>query len=132
MSGNDESILHGGEIGSLSMQFHHKEKETMQSEAVNLQFSAKAMYFEPNMEYTNLVISPNHLGQTTHASVFWEHETSLFNPLTWRILTSPRIYLSFIQIESIEIPNIAVRMCPIDDNTALVMGSANLMHSKYC
>lgn len=114
------------------MQFHRNEEQPTNMESDRLQFTAKAMYFEPNVEYTNLVVSQRNLGQTTHASVYWEHETSLFNPLTWRILTSPRIYLSFIQIESLEMPDIAIKMCPIDDSAALVMGSANLMHSKYC
>lgn len=32
----------------------------------------------------------------------WEYKTNPLNPLTWRILATPRVYIKYIEIESME------------------------------
>lgn len=89
------------------------------------------MYFEPGYEYKALVAGFD-VKDPVYASVFWDYQTSLFNPLTWRLLTSPRIFISYIIIESLESPHIYLRLCPINEESAVITGSENIFEGKYC
>lgn len=127
VSSHDESTLHGGEIGTLSIRLHgeHSKKTTER-----MKFSSKAMYFEPGFEYTALLPGKD-LRDPGHATVFWEYQTNILNPLTWRILSSPRIYLEYILIESLESSETYLKLCPLHES-AILSGTENLLHTKYC
>lgn len=128
VSGHDESTLHGGEIGTLSVRLHGKShKKTTEK----MRFSTKPMFFEPGFQYTSLIAGRD-VKDPTYASVFWEYQTSLFNPLTWRILASPRIFISHVQVESLESPRMHLKLCPISEESAVIAGNENIMQEKYC
>lgn len=61
----------------------------------------KGGYHEPGKTYTG-VIASDEVHNVKAVEVEWKYNSSLFNPLTWRILASPRIYLKSITIESLE------------------------------
>lgn len=42
------------------------------------------------------------IGIPTHATINWDYKANPLNPLTWRILASPRIYIDHIILESME------------------------------
>lgn len=42
------------------------------------------------------------IGSPTHATLNWEYKSNPLNPLTWRILTTPRVYVEYIMVESME------------------------------
>lgn len=128
VSSHDESTLHGGEIGTLSIQLHeeHNKKKTTE----RMKFSPKAMYFEPGYEYTALVPGRD-LQKPGHASVYWEYQTNILNPLTWRILSAPRIYLEYILIESLESSDTYLKLCPLHEG-AILSGAENVLHTAYC
>lgn len=96
-----------------------------------MKFSSEPKYFEPGFEYTSLMVG-NEIKDPVYASVYWDYQTSLFNPLTWRLLTSPRIFISYIIIESLESPHIHLKLCPINESSAVITGSENIMQQKYC
>uniref|UniRef100_A0A1A9X5G7 Lipase domain-containing protein n=1 Tax=Glossina brevipalpis TaxID=37001 RepID=A0A1A9X5G7_9MUSC len=128
VAGHEESTSHGGEVGTVSIRLHGKHrKESTES----MKFSTKPMYFEPGFEYTSLVAGQG-IKNPIYAAISWEYETSLFNPLTWRILASPRIYISYILIESMETPHTYLRLCPINEESAVISGNENIMTTKYC
>lgn len=96
-----------------------------------MQFSDEPRFFEPGLEYTSLAVGHD-IKDPVYASVFWEYQTSILNPLTWRLLTSPRIFISYITIESLESPHIYMKLCPINESSAVIAGSENIMQEKYC
>ncbi|XP_013099645.2 pancreatic triacylglycerol lipase [Stomoxys calcitrans] len=128
VSGHDQSTTHGGEIGTLSLRLHSKSKK---HETETMQFSPEPKFFEPGYEYSSMVVG-HHIKDPVYASVFWEYQTSLFNPLTWRLLTSPRIFISYIIIESLESPHVYLKLCPINESSAVIAGSENIMQEQYC
>ncbi|XP_030380899.1 pancreatic triacylglycerol lipase [Scaptodrosophila lebanonensis] len=127
VSSHEESAHHGGEIGTLSIRLHdaHSKKTTER-----MKFSPKPMYFEPGFEYTSLVPGKD-LRDPGYATVFWEYQTNFLNPLTWRILSSPRIYLEYILIESLESDETYLKLCPLRES-AILSGTENVLHTRYC
>ncbi|XP_061394239.1 pancreatic triacylglycerol lipase-like [Musca vetustissima] len=128
ISGHDQSTTHGGEIGTLSVRLHGKSYKKVTEK---MKFTSEPKFFEPGFEYTSLVVG-NEIKDPVYASVYWDYQTSLFNPLTWRLLTSPRIFISYIIVESLESPHIHLKLCPINESSAVITGSENIMQQKYC
>lgn len=58
-------------------------------------------YYSPGSEHT-VVVPGRDINKLKSAVLIWEYQTSLINPLTWRILAKPRIYISWVTIESME------------------------------
>lgn len=90
--------MHGGEIGIMSIVIHssHKNKQTEK-----LPFTSDPTYYEPGEQYTS-VIPGTDVSIPKYATLNWEYKTNPLNPLTWRILASPRVYIDFIIVESME------------------------------
>ncbi|KAH8275908.1 hypothetical protein KR026_012470 [Drosophila bipectinata] len=132
MSAHDESTLHGGEVGILSVRVHdgkttHKKKR---ASTELMKFSTKSMYFEPGYEY-KAVVAGRDLENPEYATVHWEYPTSILNPLTWRILSSPRIYLEYILIEVMESTDLYLKLCPQNEG-AILSGAENVLRSEFC
>ncbi|XP_037937088.1 pancreatic triacylglycerol lipase-like [Teleopsis dalmanni] len=126
VSGSDVSLNHGGEIGTLFLRLHsNSSKRTTE----RIKFTHKPMYYEPGFEYSALVPGKD-LRDPAFATVFLEYQTNILNPLTWRILASPRIYLDYIIVESLEFKNIYLKLCPLDGSA--VLSGENVFHAKYC
>lgn len=134
VSGHDESTLHGGEVGILSIQLHDalmkKAGKNERAATEMMKFSQKAMYFEPGYEYKALVAGRN-LREPEYATVNWEYPTNILNPLTWRILSAPRIYLEYILIEAMESSDLYLKLCPQHEG-AILTGAENVLRSSYC
>lgn len=58
-------------------------------------------YYEPGYEYTT-VVPGRDVGTPRYAMLEWEYKANPLNPLTWRILSTPRVYVEYITIESLE------------------------------
>lgn len=148
MSGSEESLLHGGEIGVVSLEVRSQrmpgevEKEErrrrkmsgwtsseeeeaglwvdqdrtdeelrllgmgvghtgLENSTETMYMSEEASYMEPGKTYTAVMAGRN-VGVPTHATLNWEYRTNPLNPLTWRILATPRIYVDYIVVESME------------------------------
>lgn len=97
ISSSEESSLHGGEIGIMSIIItSHANDETEK-----LPFSKEPTYYEPGFKYTS-VIPGKTVGIPRYATLNWEYNSNPLNPLTWRILSSPRVYIDHIIVESME------------------------------
>lgn len=145
MSGSEESVVHGGEIGVVSLEVRaqrlpgqlaaaerrrmrlngwtvEEEREFdaaertdderrllawgvghggMDNSTETMYFSEEAEYMEPGQTYAAVMAGRN-VGVPTHATLNWEYRTNPLNPLTWRILATPRIYVDYIVVESME------------------------------
>lgn len=90
-------MSHGGEIGMFVVRaIGANGKKT---ERMKLNHTPK--YYEPGSTHT-AVLSGDIVDQPNSVEITWEYETSVFNPLTWRILTTPRVYIDSVIIESLE------------------------------
>lgn len=126
ISESEESVLHGGEIGILSIKLHSRHKK----ETKFLQFTQEAILFEPGSEYTYVIAGDDIDGVPYTIEASWNYQTNLLNPLTWRILASPRIYTEFIKVESLEYKT-QVKLCPYK-GSPIITGSMNIFQSSHC
>ena len=93
-------MRHGGEVGQLVFTMHSttdgKGPKTI-SAPLN-----KGGYHEPGKIYT-AIVPTDQISKLKAVEVEWQHQNSVFNPLTWRILAVPMIYVEFINIIALEI-----------------------------
>uniref|UniRef100_A0A8D8P1W9 Inactive pancreatic lipase-related protein 1 n=1 Tax=Culex pipiens TaxID=7175 RepID=A0A8D8P1W9_CULPI len=106
VSDTDESMIHGGEIGRFHLAVHGSKGVLSEQMA----FTDEAELYEPGQNYTR-VLAGTSVGKPRKLSVSWEYNTSFLNPLTWRILTSPRVYIEYIVLQSLEYRT-KIRLCP--------------------
>lgn len=64
-------------------------------------FTSIPTHYEPGLNYTSITPGSD-VGIPKYATLNWEYKTSLLNPLTWRILSAPRVYIDYIIVESME------------------------------
>lgn len=76
------------------------------------------------------VVAGNSIHDATHATVGWEYQTNILNPLSWRIVESPRIFLEYVRIYSIEDQK-ELKLCP-KGGAPIVSGSPIELRSTYC
>lgn len=99
ISNTEESRQHGGEIGQLWFVFHSTENgEGLKTERVTLSHNK---YHEPGANYTAVVAS-DEISILKGVEVEWQYHSSMFNPLTWRILASPRLFVARIKVQGME------------------------------
>lgn len=59
-------------------------------------------YHEPGAIY-KAVIAADEVPHLKAVEVEWQYHSSVFNPLTWRLTSSPRVYLAKVTVEALEI-----------------------------
>ncbi|XP_050305094.1 pancreatic triacylglycerol lipase-like [Anthonomus grandis grandis] len=108
VSDTNESTKHGGEIGELIFKMHN----TIDGQgAKTSEISFISGYYQPGGIYMKVVSAEE--VKLRAVEVRWRHNSSLFNPLTWRFLTTPKIYLTKITVESLENQQ-RITICPTD------------------
>lgn len=90
--------MHGGEIGIMSIIIHSLQR-TIETE--KLPFTEAPMFYEPGRNYTSITPGKD-VGVPRYATLNWEYRTNPLNPLTWRILSSPRVYIDYVILETLE------------------------------
>uniref|UniRef100_U5ETF1 Putative pancreatic triacylglycerol lipase n=1 Tax=Corethrella appendiculata TaxID=1370023 RepID=U5ETF1_9DIPT len=125
VSSSEESILHGGEIGIMSIiiRGHHN------NVSEKIDFAEESTYYEPGEIYST-VIPANSVGIPQEATLNWEYKYNPLNPLTWRILSSPRVYVEYIILESLEHRS-RIRLCPIFQ-MPVVAGQPSVFIQENC
>ncbi|XP_055615910.1 pancreatic lipase-related protein 2 [Toxorhynchites rutilus septentrionalis] len=106
VSETEESVLHGGEIG----RFHLSIYDNKGGHSEKMAFTQESLLFEPGRNYTRLLAGSS-VEKPRKLTVSWEYNTSFLNPLTWRILSSPRVYIEYITVQSLEYRT-KIRLCP--------------------
>jgi hypothetical protein len=66
-----------------------------------LLYSFREQYYEPGSDH-QVTIAGAPVGKLESAILRWEYRTNPLNPLSWRFIATPRIYISWMHIESIE------------------------------
>lgn len=103
VASNDESRMHGGELGFLYLKIKSDNEE-----GGKFILNQLSVYFAPGTNHTFFTIGDNAESIQT-VTVDYKHKSTA-NPLTWRINT-PKIYLEFIVIESME-HGWKMKLCP--------------------
>lgn len=88
---------HGGEVGKFVMKVIGANEKMTEK----LQLSETSEYYEPGSTHT-VVLSGDVVGKPEAVELTWEYQTSVFNPLTWRILHKPKAYIDFLTVDSLE------------------------------
>lgn len=126
MSAEDESAMHGGEIGIFSLKIHSVEK----NETSMIPFSKEPKYFEPGFQYSAMLPGES-VGKIDHLSVTWDYRTNFMNPFTWRLLASPRVYVEYVEVQSLENDLHKIKACSIFASPIL-SGTPSILREEYC
>ncbi|CAH1990804.1 unnamed protein product [Acanthoscelides obtectus] len=126
ISKSNESQTHGGEIGQLLFRMHStSDGKGFKSEPAGF-FSG---FHEPGGIYMG-VVATDEVSHLKAIEIEWKYNSSLFNPLTWRILSTPKIYLKKVTVESLELDQ-RITVCP-KSQKPLINGIPQLMIRSYC
>lgn len=99
ISDSKESKLHGGEIGQLWFIMHNTtDKSGTRSSRVALNSGG---YHEPGSTYT-AVVAADGVFPLKSVEIEWVYQSNVFNPLSWRLLASPRLFVDKVEIQSLE------------------------------
>lgn len=99
ISNSEESRLHGGEIGQLLLKMHSTtDGKGTASDKVPLNDGG---YHEPGAAYS-AVIAADEVPSLTAVEIEWNYQSSVFNPLTWRLISSPRIFITKVTVQELE------------------------------
>ncbi|XP_023012525.2 pancreatic triacylglycerol lipase [Leptinotarsa decemlineata] len=126
ISDSNHSKIHGGEIGQLVFTMHSTSDGKGQKSAPVGFING---FYEPGGLYRG-VIATDGIPNLKAVGIEWKYDSSLFNPLTWRLLTAPRIYLKRVLVEALEIDK-RISVCPKGEKP-LISGIPQLMISSYC
>lgn len=100
ISKTNESLSYGGEVGMFVLRVIGANGK--QTERLSL--SEHSKYYEPGSRHT-VVIAGEVVGKVEAVEISWEYQTSMFNPLTWRLLHKPKAYIDSLTIKSLEFHN---------------------------
>ncbi|GJQ71315.1 hypothetical protein Trydic_g11051 [Trypoxylus dichotomus] len=127
ISNTEESKLHRGEVGTLWFTAHGTSDGTgPKSNKMPLNDGA---YHEPGTTYTSIVAG-DIIDKIKSVEVEFLYDTNVMNPLTWRMFSAPRLYISEIKLENLE-KNIGITVCP-KDNKPLISSMPQIMLPPYC
>ncbi|XP_053602360.1 pancreatic lipase-related protein 2-like isoform X1 [Plodia interpunctella] len=126
VSNSSESHTHGPETGKLSITL--VDRNNNKSDTRFLDDEQK--YYKPGDIETRMVAVKDTGHPPLSVIVEWKYETNLFNPMTWRILKSPSIFIDYMKISSIEY-NTDITVCP-KMNKPVVANLPTMMKTKYC
>ncbi|XP_011688302.1 PREDICTED: pancreatic lipase-related protein 2-like [Wasmannia auropunctata] len=125
ISKTDESLSHGGEVGMFVVSVigtNGKRTERMQ-------LSSTSKYYEPGSTHT-IVLPGDVVGKPHSVEITWEYQTSVFNPLTWRLLTTPRAYIDSLVVKNLETDH-EVTLCP-DSTKTLIANQPKILTTENC
>nr|CAD7403198.1 unnamed protein product [Timema cristinae] len=117
VSCSEESLNHNGEVGIPRIILHGDQGTTE---------SMPQQYFGPGSMHWMTVAGAN-VGVIKNVTMEWEYNMSFINILSWRIITSPRIYLAWVNVESLEIGD-SLTVCPPEGKPVISGISKKMVH----
>ncbi|XP_031367475.1 pancreatic triacylglycerol lipase-like isoform X2 [Apis dorsata] len=125
ISRTNESLNHGGEVGTFAIKiFGEGGKKTEE-----MLFSSHSKYYEPGSIHT-IVLPGNVVGKPKAVEIMWEYQASFFNPLTWRLLHTPCVYIDSLRIDSLAAAY-GITVCP-DKTKTLIANEPKILTIENC
>ncbi|XP_042218331.1 uncharacterized protein LOC121863643, partial [Homarus americanus] len=87
---------HGGDIGVFHITLFGQH-----GASPRLKLNPEEMFFEPGNVYSYMIGTAD-LGHLHYVVLEWSYVTAYYNPLSWRLLSNPVVYVNRIHIDSIE------------------------------
>ncbi|XP_033196633.1 pancreatic triacylglycerol lipase [Bombus vancouverensis nearcticus] len=125
VSKTNESVDHGGEVGTFVLKVIGQNGE----KSGRMPLSSQSTYYEPGSTHT-VVLLGDVVGKLESVEISWEYRVSVFNPLTWRLLHTPRVYIDSLSVESLEAAH-SITVCP-DESKALLAKQPKILTTKNC
>ncbi|XP_057318077.1 pancreatic lipase-related protein 2-like [Microplitis mediator] len=137
-----ESVDHGGEVGTFVIRVigaanndsnnnydHDNDHASDLKISERIELSEASTYYEPGSSHT--VVLPGEIVGTPQAvEITWEYRTSVFNPLTWRLLHKPKAYIDSLQIDSLEAGK-GITVCP-DESKTITANEPKILTVENC
>ncbi|XP_018321173.1 pancreatic triacylglycerol lipase-like [Agrilus planipennis] len=127
ISNSTDSKTHGGEIGQLFFTVYST-RDGKGSNSGKMALNDGG-YHEPGVKY-EAVVPGNDIPDLKSVEVEWKYHSSVFNPLTWRLLASPRVFVDHVVIDNLE-TNKSIIVCS-RENQPLISGIPQFFHTSYC
>lgn len=124
ISASMKSVKHGGEVGVFWMTLKGPANTTHR-----VRLNAREQLFEPGTVH-QMVVSAPYLDFVEGVALDWAYHTSVLNPLTWRILTPPRLYLSSVRVDILE-KGSSLTLCH-PDGKPIYSGEVIKMQGGHC
>nr|CAD7412083.1 unnamed protein product [Timema poppensis] len=121
VSCSEESLNHNGEVGIPRIILHGDQGTTE-----SMPLTKRQQYFGPGSMHMMTVAGGN-VGVIKNVTMEWEYNMSFINILSWRIITSPRIYLAWVFVESLEIGD-SLTVCPPEGKPVISGISKKMVH----
>ncbi|XP_011495868.1 PREDICTED: pancreatic triacylglycerol lipase-like isoform X2 [Ceratosolen solmsi marchali] len=125
ISKTNESLSYGGEVGMFVIRVIGPNGKTTE----RMSLSEHSKYYEPGTKHT-VVIPGDVVGKVEAVEITWDYQTSMFNPLTWRLLHKPKAYIDSLTIKSLEFHN-EITVCPANTKT-LVANEPQMLKEENC
>ncbi|XP_031789463.1 pancreatic triacylglycerol lipase isoform X1 [Nasonia vitripennis] len=125
VSKTNESLNYGGEVGMFVIRVIGPNGKMTE----RLSLSEHSKYYEPGTRHT-AVIPGDVVGKVEAVEITWDYQTSMFNPLTWRLLHKPKAYIDSLTIKSLEFQN-EITVCPASSKT-LVANEPQILKVENC
>ncbi|XP_033327450.2 pancreatic triacylglycerol lipase isoform X1 [Megalopta genalis] len=119
-----ESMDHGGEVGTFVIRVFGENGNTEK-----MQLSPYSKYYEPGTTHT-VVLAGDVVGKPESVEITWKYQTSVFNPLTWRLLHTPRVYIDSLAVDSLESSH-SITVCP-GVNKTLMANEPRILTMEHC
>ncbi|PNF41741.1 Pancreatic lipase-related protein 2 [Cryptotermes secundus] len=107
ISDSCKSVQHGGEIGMMWITIKGDRGITK-----DIKLTEVEQFYEPGSGH-QVTVPGDPVGKLQSAILRWEYRANPLNPLTWRFIATPRIYISWMRIESLEERD-SLTICPDD------------------
>ncbi|XP_019559646.3 pancreatic triacylglycerol lipase-like [Aedes albopictus] len=125
ISDSEESLVHGGEIGKMAVEMIGSKRER----SSRMELSQEPLYFEPGRNYS-AVAAGKDVGMPARAFLSWEYKTNPMNPFTWRVMNTPRVYVAYIVVQTLEHRS-RQKFCPLNE-LPVKADQDNEFREEYC
>ncbi|XP_028038572.1 pancreatic lipase-related protein 2-like [Bombyx mandarina] len=126
VANSTESKNHGPESGKVTITLVDRNNNKTDRRSLN----PEQKYYKPGEIETKMLAFQDAGNPPLYVIVEWKYEASLFNPMTWRLIKSPSIFIEYIKLSSIEY-NTEITVCP-KMKKPVVNNLPTVMKTKYC
>ncbi|XP_050075683.1 pancreatic triacylglycerol lipase-like [Anopheles maculipalpis] len=120
-----QSRQYGAEIGKIFLYISGLDE----AEPKRIDFNEEPRLFEPGLNYSSVIAVHSNI-KPASVKIGWKYETNLLNPLTWRLLSAPRVFIKQVQLQFLT-HQTTLQMCP-STGTGISTNELGLFTENNC